>query len=302
MEDQAARLDALERELAIKDYERVDTQSPPIDLAELLAAFLASYPPDFDVPPKVAPWERWPGESAKHYDAFCRFRDMGPTRSVNALVGRRNKSVVHASVSFELAKRHQWRARAEYYDRWIEYMTRHTRERAVHDATRRHIAIAQMIQDRGLEALEELPLEAMSAAVVLRFLLEGMKAEASALGITHTVREERRAAVNVTNVQVNAQSARSSASSPTTIEAPFTAHSLQLMLQREQLLQPTPDDALRLMPVDPHNELPQLPAPGPSVKPPTNPYVDAAIKLGILTDTELLNVTPPKEVNDGEED
>ena len=70
-------------------------------------------------------WEQRIGESAKAYQAFCLYRDMGPTRAVTAayrLDGRQSGSKPHAiapqaSGTWNAwAKRYEWEHRARDFD------------------------------------------------------------------------------------------------------------------------------------------------------------------------------------------
>ena len=56
------------------------------------------------------PWDRAPGEGSTAYDAFRAFRDLGPTRSLGAVLGYSVGSIRRWSTKF------RWRERAQAWD------------------------------------------------------------------------------------------------------------------------------------------------------------------------------------------
>jgi hypothetical protein len=59
------------------------------------------------------PWERQPKESARAYEAFVAYRDMGPGRAVRAVARELGKSV---TLIGRWSSAHHWVERAEAWD------------------------------------------------------------------------------------------------------------------------------------------------------------------------------------------
>jgi hypothetical protein len=66
---------------------------------------------------ETAPWLKQPGESARAYDAFCRFRDLRADRSLTA-VGRILKCSTQNVA--RCAARWRWKERCLAYDRHLD--------------------------------------------------------------------------------------------------------------------------------------------------------------------------------------
>lgn len=81
-------------------------------------------------------WDRMPGESTQAYQAFCAYRDAGPTRKMDRVYRqfeRQNGRTLPehrrcASSWWEWSKRFTWRTRAERYDGYLEQLARQKRE------------------------------------------------------------------------------------------------------------------------------------------------------------------------------
>lgn len=102
--------------------------------------------------------ERQPGESARAFEGFKCYRDLGPGRSVDRayeLYAGRRLGGKRAPGRFQLwSRQHYWRGRAEAYDAWLEMIGReavedHERGRAQDLAARR-----QRLREKNLEAEE----------------------------------------------------------------------------------------------------------------------------------------------------
>lgn len=113
------------------------------------------------------PWERQKGESEKAYEAFAAYRDMGPERTVAAVVERLQKS---RSLLDRWKERWDWKERVRAYDNELE---KEARAKAVKDRkamTKRHISIAMQLQKKALEALEDLSVEDMSPKDIKEYI------------------------------------------------------------------------------------------------------------------------------------
>lgn len=102
--------------------------------------------------------ERQPGESARAFEGFKIYRDLGPGRSVDRayeLYAGRRLGGRRAPGRFQLwSRQHDWRDRAEAYDAWLEMVGReaiedHERHKAQDLASRR-----DRLRRKNLEAEE----------------------------------------------------------------------------------------------------------------------------------------------------
>lgn len=120
-------------------------------------------------------WERQPGETAKAYNAFCVYRDLGPGRSLEkaaqalGLKSRKYFSNWHA--------RHNWVARAEAYDMYIEKLKRQEHEQAILEMTRRHAELAVAFQEKIAERIRTIDPNELTPQDLARWLEIATKLE-----------------------------------------------------------------------------------------------------------------------------
>lgn len=124
--------------------------------------------------PDIAPWEQQPGESAKAFEAFAIYRDMGVERSVRKVTQRLNKSL---TLIGKWSSRYNWPERARAYDRDLDRQARAQAVREVRSMTNRHIRIAMQLQAKALEALEQLNVATLSPKMQLAFLAKATEIE-----------------------------------------------------------------------------------------------------------------------------
>ena len=117
--------------------------------------------------PDIAPWEQQPGESAKAFEAFAIYRDMGVERSVRKVTQRLNKSL---TLIGKWSSRYNWPERARAYDRDLDRQAHAQAVRDVRSMTNRHIRITMQLQAKALEALEQLNVATLSPKMQLAFL------------------------------------------------------------------------------------------------------------------------------------
>src|SRR5262245_12181395 len=93
----------------------------------------------------AAPWERWPGESAKAYAAFCLFRDLGPGRSLDAA----SRSYHHPGLEAQQPPRRRLPRASGTIRRWAHRWSWLDRARAWDQETERLKQVEQLaaIQD-----------------------------------------------------------------------------------------------------------------------------------------------------------
>ena len=124
--------------------------------------------------PDIAPWEQQPGESAKAFEAFAIYRDMGVERSVRKVTQRLNKSL---TLIGKWSSRYNWPKRARAYDRDLDRQAHAQAVRDVRSMTNRHIRIAMQLQAKALEALEQLNVATLSPKMQLAFLAKATEIE-----------------------------------------------------------------------------------------------------------------------------
>ena len=88
-------------------------------------------------------WERQEGESAKQYEYFKTFLDLGALRTIPKVQEKTNKSLTYLNT---LSSRNNWIARADAYDRYIDEITRKENIEAIKKANKENIQLAQAIK------------------------------------------------------------------------------------------------------------------------------------------------------------
>lgn len=124
--------------------------------------------------PDIAPWEQQPGESAKAFEAFAIYRDMGVERSVRKVTQRLNKSL---TLIGKWSSRYNWPERARAYDRELDRQAREQAVRSVRQMTDRHIRIAMQLQAKAVRALENLDEAQLTPKMMLAFLTKATELE-----------------------------------------------------------------------------------------------------------------------------
>lgn len=130
------------------------------------------------------PWNMRPDESAKAYQAFEVYRDMGPDRSlerVGQLLGKSTVTVERWSTA------NDWQARVRAFD---EAAAAKASERALEDAATvraRQAQHAKAIQLRAMQKIAAMDPGDMSMSEATRAWQVGAEAERKALGIPEKV-------------------------------------------------------------------------------------------------------------------
>jgi len=95
-------------------------------------------------------WDKREDESAKAYEWFCRYRDMGPGRSHDKLNQKYSEGVSKKSMTLRWSSKHAWVERAEAYDAHIEAIKREANEDRVRQTAEEHIDVADKIMNLAL--------------------------------------------------------------------------------------------------------------------------------------------------------
>lgn len=113
------------------------------------------------------PWERQPGETAKAFEAFALYRDMGATRSV-----RNVAQVLHKS-STQIGR---WSSAFNWPERataWDAEQDRRAREKQVQEIAKmrsRHTKIAESMLLKAAKALQKMSEEDMKPVDITRMV------------------------------------------------------------------------------------------------------------------------------------
>ena len=133
-------------------------------------------------------WEPSPGEPARWYGRFERFRLAGPARSVLATFNaeRAEKGVARRGCVpgawAAAARRWRWREHAEAWDEEERRRAREAHVAQIREMNERHAQEARGLQAKAVERLRALRPEELGPAHVLHFLAEAAKLERQALG------------------------------------------------------------------------------------------------------------------------
>ena len=99
------------------------------------------------------PWERQKGESAQAFEAFSLYLEMGADRSIRAVAQECTKSV---SLIRRWSSTYHWVERCRAWDNHIQHEAKKAAITEVRNMTKRHVTMAQQIQNAAMLALKEL--------------------------------------------------------------------------------------------------------------------------------------------------
>jgi hypothetical protein len=99
----------------------------------------------------VLPWERLAGESARAFDQFKMYCDLGPQRSIDATYHQSRPSAPAGRAPgpwFERASKNRWVERAQQYDNYLDEVERDERQLQRKELQRRRFKFALANQER----------------------------------------------------------------------------------------------------------------------------------------------------------
>ena len=137
-------------------------------------------------------WLKLPNESEQAYNAWCAYRDMNPPRSLRNLAERLGKS---RALLERWSSRWRWQKRLEAFIRNREETRLRELEATIKQTKERHIGIAQMMQAKALERLQEIDPKQLSPDSVVKFLYLAVTMERKSLDIETPVKQ-----VNTTHI------------------------------------------------------------------------------------------------------
>ena len=147
---------------------------------------------------KVKPWERQDSESAKAYEAFSVYRDMGADRSLAKVGQEIGKST---KMMEKWSKAHNWVERAEAWDREQDRILQKQQIEDIKKMRKRHANLAVAMLAKAATALKKIPDDEIKAADVSRMVDVASKLERVSRGDVGEVVEERQAETMADPVQ-----------------------------------------------------------------------------------------------------
>lgn len=120
------------------------------------------------------PWERQDGESAKAYQAFCKYLDMGEKRSIRAVAQQLGKS---ATLMARWSSTWHWPDRVAKYEADLRRLAYKKAQNDAEKMAKRHINIALKMQEKALAALNATEPEYIQVRDMITLLREATKLE-----------------------------------------------------------------------------------------------------------------------------
>jgi hypothetical protein len=128
------------------------------------------------------PWDRLTAETAKAYEHFIRYRDLGVERTILDAAHPPNKPAVNHRTLEEYSSRHNWVDRASKWDDHLVKVAQRALEKEIREMRERHRTIARAILNRvGAKLVGMTPAE-MSPGDVARLASVGSEMERVAMG------------------------------------------------------------------------------------------------------------------------
>lgn len=133
-------------------------------------------------------WERQPGEGAKPWEAFVIYRDLGTERTLQKVSKQLKKSMAMIG---RWSSDWNWRERAAAWDGEQDKLARADQVKEIAEMRRLQAARGAKMQEKAMEALEQMEIEKLSPADVVRLMAEGAKLERLGRGDVGEVIEQR---------------------------------------------------------------------------------------------------------------
>ena len=120
------------------------------------------------------PWERQKGESAQAFEAFDIYLKQGKNRSLRRVAQELGKS---NTLITRWSSKYQWQERLRLYTNEIKKNEFAEEQRLAKQMRKRQLAIAELMQRKGLAALKKIDEDTIFAKDVIRLITEGMRLE-----------------------------------------------------------------------------------------------------------------------------
>lgn len=145
------------------------------------------------------PWELMEGETAKPFEAFCIYRDLGPGRSMSQVAKQLGKS---QALMERWSTTYDWVKRATAWDAEQDRIARQAQVDEIIKMRKRHAKLACDMLTKAAEALEVLPKSEIKAADLSRMVDVASKLERLSRGDVGDVIEERDGGEALNPVQI----------------------------------------------------------------------------------------------------
>lgn len=149
--------------------------------------------------PTTEPWERQDGETARAWEAFCIYRDMGPDRSLRKVVQELNKNLTTIA---EWSSKYDWVKRVAAWDAEQDRIARQEQTKAIKAMRNRHAGMAKAMIVKAGRALQRIPDEEIKASDISRMIEVASKLERISRGDVGEVIEERDGGEAINPVQI----------------------------------------------------------------------------------------------------
>ena len=149
--------------------------------------------------PALEPWEQQVGESAKAFEAFAIYRDMGVERSLRKVAQRLNKSLTQIA---EWSSNKNWVERVAAWDAEQDRIARQEQLKAIKAMRNRHAGMAKAMIVKAGRALQKIPEDELKASDISRMIEVAAKLERISRGDVGDVIEERNGGEAVSAVQI----------------------------------------------------------------------------------------------------
>lgn len=112
-------------------------------------------------------WTRRKGESSKAYGLFCKYRDIGPSRTLEMVIENLTEDHQTSPDSLkQFSRKWDWVRRAEDYDDYLDEQQREKNLESIREMNERQAADAVLIQKEGLSALQSVYDDSESKAAI----------------------------------------------------------------------------------------------------------------------------------------
>lgn len=144
-------------------------------------------------------WERQPEETARAFEAFVVYRDLGANRSLRKTAQELNKNCTTIA---EWSSKYDWVKRVAAWDAEQDRINRIEMMAEMASTRKRQRKQARRMQEKGMELLESISIGDAKLSEVVSLLKAGMEQERIAIGDVGEVIEERSGGEAVSPVQI----------------------------------------------------------------------------------------------------
>lgn len=140
------------------------------------------------------PWERQPTDTPKQWEAFTRYRDQGPSRTLTRVARELNKSVALIS---RWKVDGGWGPRVDAWDAEQDRTYREQVKREAHLKAKAHGDTARALLAKGLRALQLLDPARLDPTEIRQYIGDALKIERALYGLDATDDEQLRGTITV---------------------------------------------------------------------------------------------------------